>query len=116
MFKDGSLNPSAIKQISLGGMLGLGAGVVLSMLSRVLVLALGVGIVVWQVSASFLMHLTVADYDISQYAARRGYNIVPAERIQRYVKGIDVRSAIHDNVAFKVSFGLVFALTAFGEF
>jgi hypothetical protein len=116
VFKDGSLNPSAIKQISLGGMLGLGAGVVLSMLSRVLVLALGVGIVVWQVSASFLMHSTVADYDISQYAARRGYNIVPAERIQRYVKGIDVRSAIHDNVAFKVSFGLVFALTAFGEF
>lgn len=52
VFKDGNLNPAAVKQISLGGMLGLGAGVLLSMLSRVLVLALGVGIVVWQVSLS----------------------------------------------------------------
>lgn len=52
VFKDGNLNPAAVKQISLGGMLGLGAGVLLSMLSRVLVLAVGVGIVVWQVSAA----------------------------------------------------------------
>lgn len=51
-----------------------------------------------------------------QYAARKGYNIIPVERVQRYVKGINVRSAIQDNVAFKISFGLVFALTAFGEF
>ena len=50
VFKNGNLNPAAVKQISLGGMLGLGAGVLLSMLSRVLVLAVGVGIVVWQVS------------------------------------------------------------------
>ena len=51
VFKDGSLNPSAIKQISLGGMLGLAAGVVLSMFSRMLVLLLGVGIVLQQVSS-----------------------------------------------------------------
>jgi hypothetical protein len=36
--------------------------------------------------------------------------------MQRYVKGVDLRSAINDNVAFKISFGLMFALTAFGEF
>jgi hypothetical protein len=130
VLKDGSLNPSAIRQISMGGLLGLGAGVLLSMLSRVLVLALGVGIVVWQVSehenrsrsrargreVESVWTKTEADLFSAQYAARRGYNIIPAERLQRYVKGIDVRSAIHDNVAFKISFGLVFALTAFGEF
>lgn len=52
----------------------------------------------------------------SQYAARSGYNIIPIERLQRYVKGINLRSAINDNVAFKISFGLTFALAAFGEF
>ena len=41
---------------------------------------------------------------------------MPVERVQRYVQGIDVRSAIRDNVAFKISFGLMFALAAFGEF
>lgn len=51
-----------------------------------------------------------------QYAARRGYNFIPVERLQRYFKNINVRSAINDNVAFKISFGLMFALTAFGEF
>ena len=49
-FKDGKLNPPAVKQISAGAMLGLGAGLLLSMLSRVLVLVVGVGVVVWQVS------------------------------------------------------------------
>jgi len=32
------------------------------------------------------------------------------------MKNINLRSAINDNVAFKISFGLMFALTAFGEF
>ena len=51
-----------------------------------------------------------------QYAARSGYNIIPVERMQRYVKGVNLRSAIFDNAAFKLSFGLTFALAAFGEF
>ena len=41
---------------------------------------------------------------------------MPVERVQRYVKRIDLRSAINDNVAFKISFGLMFALASFGEF
>ncbi len=53
---------------------------------------------------------------VLQYAARSGYHIIPVERLQRYVKGINLRSAINDNVAFKISFGLTFALAAFGEF
>jgi hypothetical protein len=49
--KDGkTLNPAAVKQISLGAILGLGAGVVLSAFSRSLTLLIGLGIVLWQVS------------------------------------------------------------------
>lgn len=97
---DGSktLNPAAIKQISLGSILGLGAGLVLSAFSTSLTLLIGLGIVAWQV------------------AARKGYNFIPVEKVQRYFTNIDVRSAINDNLAFKISFGLMFALSAFGEF
>ncbi len=49
--KDGrTLNPAAVKQISLGAILGLGAGVLLSAFSRMLTLIIGLGIVIWQVS------------------------------------------------------------------
>lgn len=48
--KDGStLNPAAVKQISLGSILGLGAGILLSAFSRSLTVLLGLGIVIWQV-------------------------------------------------------------------
>lgn len=49
--KDGgrSLNPRAIRQISMGSLIGLGLGVVVSAFSKMLVLFAGVGIVVWQV-------------------------------------------------------------------
>lgn len=51
-----------------------------------------------------------------KFAATRGYNIVPTAKIQRYVTSIDLRSAIEDNVAFKLSFGATFMLAAFAEF
>jgi len=38
------------------------------------------------------------------------------DRLQRYFTSVDLRSAINDNVALKLSFGLMFALSAFGEF
>ena len=48
--KDGkTLNPAAVKQISLGAILGLGTGLVLSAFSTSLTLLLGLGIVIWQV-------------------------------------------------------------------
>ena len=52
----------------------------------------------------------------AQYLASQGYNVIPTTRMQRYVKGIDLRSAVEDNVAFKLSFGLSFALASFGSF
>jgi len=52
--KDGrSLNPAAVKQISLGAILGLGGGVLLSAFSRMLTLIIGLGIVIWQVSTNY---------------------------------------------------------------
>ncbi|KEF61492.1 uncharacterized protein A1O9_03059 [Exophiala aquamarina CBS 119918] len=97
--KDGkTLNPAAVKQISLGAILGLGAGVLVSAFSTSLTLLIGLGIV------------------LSQVAARKGYNVIPIDRLQSYVKNINLRSAINDNLAFKISFGLMFALAAFGDF
>ena len=46
----------------------------------------------------------------------KGYNILPTARMQRYIKGIDLRSAIEDNVAFKLSLGVTFMLATFAEF
>ena len=53
---------------------------------------------------------------LAQYLASQGYNVVPTARLQRYVKGIDLRSAVEDNVAFKLSFGLTFALASVASF
>jgi hypothetical protein len=50
-----------------------------------------------------------------QVAESYGIHLVPYKKIQGYVKGVDVRSAVQDNVAFKISFGLMFALSAFAE-
>lgn len=44
-----TLNPRAIKQISMGSIVGLGLGVLVSAFSKMLVLVLGLGIVVTQV-------------------------------------------------------------------
>ncbi|RMD43447.1 hypothetical protein DV735_g1599, partial [Chaetothyriales sp. CBS 134920] len=96
--RNGALNPAAVKQISFGSILGLGTGLLVSAFSRSLTLLLGLGIVFWQ------------------YLERKGYHLVPVDKVQQYVKGFDVRGAIYDNVAFKTSFGLVFALTAFADF
>lgn len=48
-----------------------------------------------------------------QFAASKGYYL-PTQRLQRSLKGFDIRAALHDNMAFKLSFGLTFMLAAFG--
>ena len=50
-----------------------------------------------------------------QYLASMGINIIPKKRLQRYVMGINLRSAIEDNLAFKFSFGMTFLLASFAE-
>ena len=51
-----------------------------------------------------------------QTAESYGIHLVPYRTMQKYVKSVDVRSAVQDNVAFKLSFGLMFALAGFAEF
>jgi hypothetical protein len=46
----------------------------------------------------------------------RGIHIIPYNFLQRRFKQTNVQSLIRDNVAFKLSFGLTFALAAFAEF
>ncbi|CAL8582117.1 hypothetical protein XPA_007791 [Xanthoria parietina] len=87
-----------IRQLSLGSVLGVAAGAAVSTFSRVLAVLVGLGVVV------------------VQYAASYGYNIIPVGRIQRYVKGIDLKRAVEENPAFKLSFGVTFALASMAKF
>lgn len=80
-------------------LLGLVAGLGLSTFSKPLVLLIG---------------LLVAGVQMAESYA--GISLIPYRRLQGVVKGIDLRSAVQDNVAFKISFGLMFALSAFAEF
>jgi hypothetical protein len=54
--------------------------------------------------------------DEQQCASNHGINILPYDRLQKYVTSIDLRSAVQDNVPFKLSFGTTFALVAFMQF
>lgn len=92
------LNPATVREISSGSIIGVCAGLAVSTFSRPLALLIGllvVGI---------------------QWAANHGIYIIPYSRLQRYVKTIDIRSAVQDHVAFKISFGTTFALAAFMQF
>lgn len=51
-----------------------------------------------------------------QFAASKGYNLIPVHRLQKYVKSVDLQRALTDNVAFKSSFGLTMALAAVAQF
>ncbi|KAI1965947.1 hypothetical protein LOZ58_000848 [Ophidiomyces ophidiicola] len=94
----GSIEPRTVRQISLGSVLGLVAGVGLRIFSRTLTFTLGAAIL------------------LIEWAASRGYNIVPTDFLQKYVKSVDVRRAITEKLAFKASFGTTLMLSAFSEF
>lgn len=51
-----------------------------------------------------------------QFIESRGIHVIPYSYLQRRFKSTNVRSLVQDNVAFKLSFGLTFALAAFAEF
>lgn len=87
----------SVRQLSAGSIIGLVAGLAVSTFSKSLVLIIGLLVAGVQTAESYGIHL------------------VPYKTIGRYVKGVDVRSAVQDNVAFKLSFGLMFALSAFAE-
>ncbi|RMY53176.1 hypothetical protein D0863_14031 [Hortaea werneckii] len=77
---------------------GLIAGLSISVFSKPLTLLIGLLIVGVQTAESY------------------GIHVVPYKRMQNYFTNIDMRSAVQDNMAFKISFGALFALSAFAEF
>ena len=50
-----------------------------------------------------------------QYAESKGVRIVPYDRVQKYVRGVDMKSLVLDNVALKISFGAAFAMAGFAQ-
>jgi hypothetical protein len=54
--------------------------------------------------------------EVLQAIESRGIHVIPYQFLQRRFKQTNVRSLVRDNVAFKLSFGLTFALAAFAEF
>ncbi|KAL5121784.1 hypothetical protein ACEQ8H_000471 [Pleosporales sp. CAS-2024a] len=96
--ESGAANPRAVRQISMGSILGVLGGLGVSVFSKPLAILIGLGVVVLQAIES------------------RGIHIIPYGFIQRRFKQTNVRSIVRDNVAFKLSFGLTFALAAFAEF
>ncbi|KAJ5908252.1 hypothetical protein N7495_000934 [Penicillium taxi] len=96
--RSGFLTASNMRQLSLGSVLGLVAGVGLRAFSRVLVVVLGMGIV------------------FAEWAASKGYNIIPVNQIQKLVKSVDVQGVLSKQRPFKISFGLMMALGAFAHF
>ncbi|KAF2637657.1 hypothetical protein P280DRAFT_471851 [Massarina eburnea CBS 473.64] len=96
--RSGAPNTSAIRQVSLGSVLGVLAGLGVGVFSKPLAVLFGLGIVVVQLLEN------------------KGIRIIPYSFLQRRLKNTNVRSLIMDNVAFKLSFGATFALGAFAEF
>ncbi|PYH41712.1 uncharacterized protein BP01DRAFT_360204 [Aspergillus saccharolyticus JOP 1030-1] len=102
LLKQGTTGPiltaSNMRQVSLGSVLGLVVGVGLRAFSRVLVVLIGMGIVV------------------VEWAAAKGYNILPVNTLQRYVKRVDLQGAVSKHIPFKLSFGATMGLAAFAQF
>ncbi|PLB34086.1 uncharacterized protein BDW47DRAFT_83485 [Aspergillus candidus] len=94
----GILTASNMRQVSLGSVLGLVAGVGLRAFSRVFVVLLGMGVVV------------------VEWAAAKGYNVLPVKRMQKYVKSYDLQRVVSRHIPFKMTFGATMALAAFAQF
>lgn len=89
----------------------------MSTFSRPLALLIGLLVIGLQVIRSFLSHLLneLQIYKL-QWAASHGINVLPYSKLQRYVTNLDLKSAIQDNVAFKLSFGMTFTAATFMHF
>ncbi|KAF2847225.1 hypothetical protein T440DRAFT_471137 [Plenodomus tracheiphilus IPT5] len=96
--QSGAVNPRAIRQISMGSILGVLGGLGISVFSKPLAILIGLGVL------------------LLQFVESRGIHIIPYSYFQRRFQSANVKSIVRDNVAFKLSFGLTFALAAFAEF
>ena len=78
---------------------GLATGLTVSLFSKPLALLLGLA----------FLGLHTAEKQLNM-------RIIPYDGIQKYFKGVDLRGAVQDNAAMKVSFGVMFALSGFASF
>ncbi|KAK3313450.1 hypothetical protein B0H66DRAFT_594342 [Apodospora peruviana] len=92
------LDPEVVKQLSGGSLSGFVAGLLVSVFSKSLVLLIGTSIV------------------LSQVAKRYGIDIVRTLRVRKYLESSRILAALQNKTAFKLSFGLTFALSAFMSF
>jgi len=53
---------------------------------------------------------------VVEWAASKGYNLLPVGRLQRYMKGVSLEQAMTENILFKTSFGATMILAAFVQF
>ncbi|KAI5209364.1 hypothetical protein E4T42_00107 [Aureobasidium subglaciale] len=102
----GGLNPSAVRQVSSGSI----AVYVLMMLQGVLG---GLAVSLFSKPLALLIGLLIVGVQFAE--SQLGISLVPYGRMQRYFTSIDLRSAMQDNVAFKLAFGATFALTGFAQ-
>ncbi|OTB08478.1 hypothetical protein M426DRAFT_7792 [Hypoxylon sp. CI-4A] len=92
------LDPELLKQLSGGSITGFVSGVIISIFSRTLVLLLGLSVVLIQV------------------ASRYGIDLIQQLRLKQRVGKSKILAALDRNPAFKLSFGLFFAASAFMQF
>ena len=72
----------------------------------------GLAVSVFSKSLTLLLGLLIVGVQTAEY---HGIHLIPYNRLQSYFKGIDLRSAVQDNVALKLSFGATFALAGFAQ-
>ncbi|KAF8475662.1 hypothetical protein BDZ91DRAFT_778777 [Kalaharituber pfeilii] len=89
-----TFNPYHYRQISTGSFLGLFTGIAVARFSKPLGIVLG------------LLVFFV------EFLAMRGIHIIPYERLERWLGGVDYKSAILDNIAFKIAFAAAFTVAA----
>ncbi|KAI0883467.1 uncharacterized protein GGS22DRAFT_31158 [Annulohypoxylon maeteangense] len=92
------LDPELLKQLSGGSITGFVSGVLISIFSRTLVLLLGISVV------------------IAQVASRYGLDLVQQLKLKQRLGNSRVLAALERDPAFKLSFGLFFAMSAFMQF
>lgn len=116
--KDG-LSPEVIKQLSGGSLSGFLTGLLVSVFSKTLVLLIGIGIVSIQVILYHYSkprrHLLITA-DFSQVASHYGLDLVKYLKLKNRVESSKILTGLRYNPAFKIAFGVTFALSAFMSF
>ncbi|TPR01134.1 Multicopper oxidase family protein [Aspergillus niger] len=54
--------------------------------------------------------------NMRQWAAARGYNLLPVNTLQKYFKRVDLQKTVSHHIPFKISFGATMGLAAFAQF